>query len=184
MSFIDLAKKRYSVRKFAKQLVEQEKIDIILEAARVAPTACNYQPQRILVIQSERSLVKVDECTPYRFNAPLVFLICYDKPSCWINWSDEEAGIVDASIVVTQMMLVAEDIGLGSTWLGAFDFAKTRELFEVPDYLEIVAYLTVGYPAVDATPSHQHLKRFALETTTFYDDFSGIKPGKPSTREY
>ena len=70
MAFIDLARSRYSERRFAQTPIEPEKIDLILEAGRVAPTARNRQPQRILVVQSEEGLERIDRCTDCRFGAP------------------------------------------------------------------------------------------------------------------
>ena len=79
MEFDQLLKERYSVRKFSNQKVEKEKIDKILEAARIAPTAVNYQPQRILVVEDPDNLAKLKECTKYHFHAPLAMILCYDK---------------------------------------------------------------------------------------------------------
>ncbi|MDR1643630.1 MAG: nitroreductase family protein, partial [Clostridiales bacterium] len=83
MSFLDLATKRFSVRSYTSQPVEAEKIDAILECARLAPTAGNTQSQRIRVLADQESLAKVDESTRCRFGAPLVFMICYDEDACW-----------------------------------------------------------------------------------------------------
>lgn len=83
MDLLELLKKRYSVRKFDDRKVEKEKLDLILEAGRVAPTAVNFQPQRILVIESQEALENFKKCTPYHFNAPLALLICYDKSVSW-----------------------------------------------------------------------------------------------------
>ena len=88
MSFMDLAKNRYSERYFDTKPVEQEKIDKILEAGRTAPTACNYQPQRIYVIQSEEALKKLRSIRVSHFNAPLIMLVCYDSETAWRNPSD------------------------------------------------------------------------------------------------
>ena len=173
MEFTELAAKRYSVRKFLQQKVEQKKIDVILEAGRLAPTAHNFQPQRILVIQSEEGLAKVKECTKSHFHAPLVFLICYDKETCWVNFQGRKEGIVDASIVTTHMMYAAEQLGLGSTWVGAFHADKAIEVFNIPSNLEPVAMLPVGYPAESAQPSPLHYERFPIEKTVFYDTFNG-----------
>ena len=79
MDLLELLKKRYSVRKFDGRKVEKEKLDLILEAGRVAPTAVNFQPQRVLVIESEEALEKLKNCTPYHFSAPLALLICLNK---------------------------------------------------------------------------------------------------------
>lgn len=83
MDFLELAKERYSVRKFSDKKVEREKLDAILEAGRCAPTAVNYQPQRILVLESPEALEKLKGCTPYHFHAPLALLVCYDREASW-----------------------------------------------------------------------------------------------------
>jgi nitroreductase len=175
MEFLNLAKERYSCRKFKPDKIEKEKLELILEAGRVAPTAANFQPQRILVIDREEGLAKLKTCTPYLFNAPLALLICYDYDTCWKHkHSGKASGDVDASIVTTQMMLEATSLGLGSTWVAAFDHEKTRELFGIPEYLTPVALLPLGYPADDASPHPVHYKRFDINHTVFYNSFDGI----------
>lgn len=108
MDFLELAKERYSVRKFSDKKVEREKLDAILEAGRCAPTAVNYQPQRVLVLESPEALEKLKGCTPYHFHAPLALLVCYDREASWKRSFDNcDMGAVDAAIVTTQMMLEA-----------------------------------------------------------------------------
>jgi nitroreductase len=173
MNFSQLIATRYSVRKFKDQSVEKEKLDMILEAARNVPTAGNRQPHRILVIDKKEGLKKVDLCTPYRFDAPVVFLIVYDKTECWTRKFDgEPSGRVDASIVTTQMLLQATDIGLGATWIMFFDPLKVVAEFKVPEKLVPVAFLILGYPADDAVPAVQHSQRHPLEKIVYYHDFS------------
>ena len=101
MKFLDLAKTRYSVRRYKNQKVEQEKLDLILEAGRVAPTACNYQPQRLIVVQDEEHLRKLT-----RYNAPLAFIVCVDITEVWERPYDKKKSTdVDASIITDHMML-------------------------------------------------------------------------------
>ena len=180
MNFLQLAKdQRFSVRKFKAQAVEKEKLDLILEAGRIAPTACNYQPQRILVIEDAVALEKLKQCTPCHFDEPIALMVCYDKTTCWKNkTSGTVGGDVDASIVTTQMMLEAVELGLGTTWVGAFNHQKARELFEIPDYLVPVALLPIGYPADDVEPHPWHFKRFDIDHSVFYNSFDGIKEGE------
>ena len=165
-TFFELATERYSVRSFSTQTIETEKITQILEAGRVAPTACNNQPQRIKLITSSEDLAKVDECTPCRFNAPAVLLVCYEKSACWNRQFDgASSGEVDASIVTTHMMLAAQDLGLGSCWVMYFDPVKARELFGLSDKIVPVAMLPLGYPAQGATASEQHSDRMPMDKT-------------------
>ncbi|HCD46848.1 MAG TPA: nitroreductase [Lachnoclostridium sp.] len=181
MEFLQLVKERYSVRKFSDRKVEKEKLDLILEAGRVAPTAVNFQPQRILVIDSEDNLAKLKSCTPYHFHAPLALLVCYDSSVSWKrSYDNKDMGDVDASIVATQMMLEAADLGLGSTWVGHFDPVCIRTAFDIPEHLIPVALLPIGYPREDCTPHPFHEKRFDPEHTVFFNSFSGI--GSPKER--
>lgn len=164
MTFQELSAVRYSVRKFKSLPVELDKLAKILEAGRLAPTAHNSQPQRIKVITEPAELAMVDECTPCRFGAPAVLLVCYDKSVCWKRPFDGAlSGEVDASIVTTHLMYAAQDLGLGSLWVMYFDPAKAIEHFALPKTIVPVAMLPLGYPAEDARPSDSHAKREALD---------------------
>ena len=168
MSFLELAKERYSVRSFKPHGIESEKLAQVLQAGRVAPTACNYQPQRIMIITDPADLAKVDECTPCRFDAPTVLLICYDKTVCWERKYDGmTSGDVDASIVTTHLMLAAQEVGLGTCWVMYFDPAKTSKLFGLSESIVPVAFLPIGYPAENSTPAKDHSSRLALDQTVF-----------------
>ena len=172
MDFLTLAKERYSCRYFSHKKVEQEKIDKILEAARLAPTGRNSQSQRILVLTDEAELNKLSGCTPYGWNAPLVMIICYDKNECWHRDIDDfDGGSQDICIVTTHMMLEVTDLGLGSTWVGAFDPFKAREIYNVPENLEVAAILPIGYPSETAHPSRLHNDRKPVEEIAFYNKF-------------
>lgn len=166
MEFIDLLKKRYSVRKFAQKKVEPEKIENILEAGRLAPTAVNFQPQRIFVLESDESLAKLKECTRFHFDAPLAFLICYDNSVSWKrSYDNKDMGEVDASIVATHMMLEIANLGLGTTWVGHFDPQAVIEKFVLPENIVPVAIFPTGYPAPDAEPNVRHGERLNLTET-------------------
>ena len=180
MDFLHLAKDlRYCVREFKSDKLKKEDLDYILEAGRVSPTACNYQPQRILVIDTEEGCAKMRDCTHWPFNAPCYLLICYDKSTCWKNKTNGTiGGDVDASIVTTHMILAAASIGVGCTWVGAVNHQKAKEYFNIPDFLVPVALLPMGYPADTAEPNPWHFKRFPIEHTVFYNTFDGIEEGE------
>lgn len=170
MDFLELAKRRYSCRNFSEKKVEQEKLEKILEAGRIAPTAVNLQPQKILVLQSKENLEKLKECTQYGWNAPVIMIICYDKRLSWKRKYDgKDEGTVDASIVTTHMMLEAEDLGLGTTWIGSFDPEKVKETYDLPEEFEVVSLLPIGYPAEDAMPSAMHNKRKEMSEMVYWD---------------
>ncbi len=172
MDFLKLATDRFSVRKFTDKPLEKEVIDKIIEAAQVAPTGCNYQPQRILVINSEETLAKLRECTRCHFDAPCAMLVCYNKDECWTRpYDGNQSGIIDASIVTTHLMLQAAQLGVGSTWVMHFNPFKMCEAFAIPENIEPVALLVMGYPAPDAVPNERHTAYRPLEETIFYNKF-------------
>lgn len=145
MEFEKVLSERYSVRSFSEKKVEREKVDKILHAAALAPTAKNNQPQKIFVIESREGLEKVKKCTVCHFDAPLVFLICFDSSVSWKSHFDgRDFGPIDASIVTTQMMLEATNIGLGTTWVGLFDPETTRQVFELPENIVPVHFCLPG----------------------------------------
>ncbi len=163
MEFIDLAENRYSVREFSEKAVEKDVIEQILKAGQVAPTACNRQPQRVFVLQSEDALAKLKKCTMSHFNAPLALLVCYDKSECWQREYDGKlSGDIDASIVCTHMMLAAAELGVGSTWVMHYIPEAVREEFDLPEELESTAILVMGYPKDGNVPSPMHTKNKPL----------------------
>ena len=164
MTFFELAKARYSVRSYKPNPIEPEKLEKVLEAGRIAPTACNNQPQRIKIITEPADLKKVDECTPCRFGAPTVLLMCYDKTVSWKRQFDgADSGAIDASIVTTHLMLALQELGLASCWVMYFDPVKTIDLFALPENIVPVAFLPVGYPADNAKPASGHEQKVALD---------------------
>ena len=173
MKFMNLVHDRYSVRKFSDKPVEKEKLELVLQAGRLAPTAGNLQPQRILVIESGEAMEALKKCTPCHFGAPMALLVCYDKTaSAKRHYDNYNTGEADASIIATHMLLQIADLGLGSTWVAHFDPAAVREEFALPEHFVPVALLPLGYPAEDAAPNQQmHFQRKTLEETVFYNHF-------------
>ena len=167
--FLHLAAERYSVRRFRHEPVSQEAIDKILQAGHLAPTGCNFQPQRIFVIRSAEGMEKLRACTKCHFDAPMAMLVCYNKTECWTRKYDgEQAGWTDASIVTTHMMLQAHDIGVGTTWVMHFDPFAVREAFSLPENIVPVALLPMGYPAEDAQPHPLHSQMRPMEEVVSY----------------
>lgn len=172
MTFLDLARARYSVRAFDPRPVESEKLELILQAAQAAPSACNYQPVRILVLQKPEDLKKFSYMSRSIFGAPLVLIVCADVSVAWVRGFDKlnHAG-ADACIAATHIMLAAAELGLGTTWIGNFDPEQLDKQFEMPETLAPICILPLGYPASSAAPSDRHESRKPLEETVFYDHF-------------
>lgn len=159
MDFLTLAKERYSVRKLSGKPVEQDKIDKIIEAGIVAPTACNLQPFKIWVMESAEALEKVRQTNLFPFvkQAPVIFVIGGNADEAWKRKYDGHNFVdVDTSIVATHMMLEVQDLGLGTTWVGFFDPDKMKALFPEMEGYELLCMFGVGYPAEDSTPADGH----------------------------
>lgn len=172
MDFIKLASERYSVRKFKNIHLKKDEIDRIIKAGHVAPTGCNYQPQRILILNTENSINELKKCTKCHFDAPTAMLVCYNKDEVWRRKYDgKSCGVSDACIVTTHMMLQAWEMGIGTTWVMHFDPAAMRETFNIPENIEPVALLVMGYPADDAEPAPMHSLYKAVEEVVVYEKF-------------
>lgn len=172
MEFQKLIADRYSVRKFKKDKLSKEVIDAILDAGHLAPTGCNFQPQRILVINSDEAIEKLKSCTKCHFDAPCAMLICYNRDESWVRPYDKALSApVDASIVTTHMMLSAHDQGVGSCWVMHFNPGAMREAFNIPENYVPSALLVMGYPAEDSAPIEMHSKFRPKEDVIFYDSF-------------
>lgn len=172
MEYEKLIADRYSVRKFDGKRLDKETIDKILQAAHLAPTGCNYQPQRILVLNTDESIAKLKQCTKCHFDAPTAMLICYNKDESWVRPYDKALSApVDASIVTTHMMLMAHSLGVGSTWVMHFNPFTMREQFDIPENIEPLALLVMGYPHEDVEPNPRHSEYRPLSEVVFYDKF-------------
>ena len=169
MELLELAKARYSVRKFAEKPVEEEKLQKVLAAGALAPTAKNQQPQKIYVLESAEAIEKIRGITRCAFNAPVVLLVCGNKEQAWVNpFNDRSSAEMDCSIVTTQMMLQAQELGLGTCWVCWFDTKLTKEAFNIPENEEVFALLPLGYPAESSHPSSMHDSRKDLEETVVW----------------
>ncbi len=167
---MELAKNRYSVRKFADREVSQDLLDKVLEAGMVAPTAKNLQPQRIYVVRSREGLAGIDALTRCRYGAPVVFLFAYNEDEEWKN--PKQPGIVsgqqDVSIVATHMMLEAKDIGLDTLWIDLFPNAEAEKAFGLPKNERAVLLMALGYASPEAGPSENHTKKRPMSDLVRY----------------
>ena len=172
MEFEQLISQRYSVRSFKPEHLPQSVIDTILAAGHKAPTGCNYQPQRILVMNNDESIRKLKTCTKCHFDAPTAMLVCHNKEESWKRVYDGAlSSPVDAVIVTTYLMLAAQNEGVGSCWVMHFNPAAIRETFHLPQNIEPVALLVMGYPSDDAKPLDMHFKNRPIEETVIVDSF-------------
>jgi len=170
MNFTQLITDRYSVRNFSDKAVEDEKLMKILEAGRLAPTAVNYQPQKIYVLKSQEALDKVRKATRMAFNAPVVLIVAYDTTVSWKNKREPgyDSGEMDASIIATHMMLQAQELGLGTLWARGYKTEDIVNAFNIPSHIKPVMLLDLGYPAEESKPAHLHYERKDLKDTVTF----------------
>jgi nitroreductase len=139
---------RYSVRGYRSDPVDDETLATVLEAARLAPTAANRQPFRVLVVRTqgrEEELARVYG-RPWFIQAPLVLAVVAVPGEAWRRMDDKPYDEVDATIAMDHMVLAATALGLGTCWIAAFDPDAAREVFGLPDDVELVAITPLGYP--------------------------------------
>ena len=149
MEFLELIEKRYSVRAYKPDDVEDEKLQAVLEAARLAPTAVNYQPFQILVIHTKGRESELNHIYPPEWfvQPPIVLCVCAVRDEAWKRRDGKNFMDIDAAIVMDHMILAATDIGLGTCWIGAFDEDAAKEVLNLPEGIEPVVFTPLGYPA-------------------------------------
>ena len=169
MEFKSVVQNRFSCKKYSDRQVEAEKLQAILEAGRLAPTAKNLQEQRIYVIQSEEALAKVDKVTPCRYGAPTVLIVAFDKNNVFTYPGDKrDSGVEDAAIVATHMILAAANEGVDSCWLNYFNPDEVAKAFDLPENEEVLMLMDLGYAAEEGKPLSNHFSRKPIEDTVTY----------------
>ena len=138
---------RYSVRKYEKKAVELDKLKRVLNAGRIAPSARNLQNWKFVVVTDSKMISKIANSSEQKWMsgaAVIIAIVCTEPRimSCEIP-----AGPVDCSIAIDHMTLWAVEEGLGTCWIGKFQQSECKELLNIPQEMEVVELLTLGYPA-------------------------------------
>ena len=174
MDFLALAKSRCTTRGFTDRRIPPEDLERILEAGRVAPSACNRQPQRIIVVQDPENIRRVQKA--YRtFGSPCVLLVCQDKSDPLVRPFDGKCSAdLDIGIVCDHMMLAARERGIGSVLVGLFDPRIIAQEFGLPDYIEPTTLLFLGCPEKGfPSPERHATERKPLEEMVMYEGYGG-----------
>lgn len=171
MEFLELAKERYSCRKFSPKPIEPEKLAKILEAGNIAPTAVNFQPQKIYILQSDEAIAKVNSLCKCIYGAKTVLLFAYDSNHDWKNPTEEgiHSGEQDISIVATHIMLEACELGISSCWVNLFSNSKLAATFNLPESERVVLLMPLGYADETSKPHPKwHYEKKELSETVTY----------------
>lgn len=170
MTLDELIQHRKSVRKFKNQPVDKEVIEKIIESARLAPSAVNFQPWKFYICQSEEAKKTVRESYPREWfnNAPLYIVVCGDHGQSWKRPADgKDHCDIDIAIAVEHMVLKINDLGLGTCWVCNFNPQILKEGLHLEDNLEPVVLLPLGYPK-NNEPDARNKRRKALDEITVW----------------
>ena len=172
-NFLDLARSRYSVRNYQDRPVEEEKLGYILECGRIAPSAANFQPWHIIVIRDDRKRAELASTynRSWFIQAPVVLVICGDHKAGWKRADGKDHTDIDAAIITDHLTIAAAEQGLGTCWICNFDLALSRKILSLPENIEPVVYLTLGYPADSTDDNARHLKRKSMEEIIHPESF-------------
>ena len=151
MKFIDLILSRTSVRGYTDTEVEDEKIQYILKAAHLAPSACNNQPWVFIVIQNKHSRFSLEKTynRQWFLTAPVIIAVCCDRSLSWKRVDGKDYGDIDVAIALDHLTLAAAEQGLGTCWIGAFNMNEARKALLLPKHIEPIAFTPLGYPSPD-----------------------------------
>ena len=167
MEFMELAQTRYSVRAYESTPVEEEKLEQVLEAAVVAPTAANRQPFRLIVISTEGREAELQRIYGRKWftQAPLIICACAVPDEGWVRMAGKPSVDEDVTLAMDYLILAAHSLGLGTCWIAAFDPAAARDVLGLPDGVEPIAFTPLGYPADQPRPK----KRKDMSDLVRYD---------------
>lgn len=166
MSFLELAGMRHSCRSFRQDNVPDNVLQSVLEAARLAPSAVNYQPVLIIVVGDGelRDSINSSYEKDWISSAPVLLVVCGDHSSAWRRSDGKDYCDMDVALAAGYMTLAAGDIGLGSSWICDFDAMQVSKLLGTPSHIEPSVMLALGYPDDEgATTSPARERRKALD---------------------
>lgn len=171
MRFSQLITLRYSVRNYKNTPVESQKLEQVLNAARLAPSAVNFQPWHFIVVTKPENLTKI-HLTYHREwfrTAPVIIIACADHSLSWKRSIDgKDSAEIDVAIAVDHMTLQAADLGLGTCWVCNFDTQRCAEALKLPGHIEPVVMVPLGYPVEEEIPSK---RRKLLEEIIHWEKF-------------
>ncbi len=168
MQFEDVIRERSSTRRFSDKPLEREKLDKILEAGRLAPTAKNLQDFKVFVIESPEAIEKLDSAHPCRYGAPTSLLVCADTDSGFSTDEKHASGVVDACIVATHMMLEATNVGVDNIWTWAYGNEELAKVLGLANNYEPICVLPLGYRSNEDHGSRPHSERKNIEELVEY----------------
>jgi nitroreductase len=171
VDFTTVLKTRRSVRAYADRAVPAAMLGRVLEAARLAPSACNVQPWRFIVVQASSTRAQIAKhSADFVATAPVVLVCCGKRYPQAFNWMGDKLFLIDVAIAVDHLTLAARNEGLGSCWIGAFHDQPIKELLDIPADHDLVALIPLGFPASEGL-FHAQTERLPLERIVSHERF-------------
>lgn len=157
MSFYEVIKKRCSIRSYKPNPVEEEKLNRILEAARMAPSAANRQPICFVIIKDEKTKQQLKRVYDEKwfYTAPIIVCVCSIPEKAWIRSDGRNYADIDAAIAMDHLILAATEEGLATCWVAAFKVSILKSLLKLPPGVEPIAMTPIGYPQDIPEPTYR-----------------------------
>jgi nitroreductase len=170
MVVFEIIRKRRSIRLYEEKPVEQEKLNRVLEAGRLAPSADNCQPWRFIVAINDevKEKLRASYDEEWFVSAPVIIIGCAVPKEAWVRMDGQEYWMVDVAIAMQNMILAATELGLGTCWIADFDEEAARKALKLPQSVRIVAMTPLGYPAEEKRPVRN---RKSLSEIVHYDSW-------------
>lgn len=170
MGVFEIIRKRRSIRLYEEKPVEQEKLNRVLEAGRLAPSADNRQPWRFIVVTNDevKEKLRASYDEEWFVSAPVIIIGCAVPKEAWVRMDGQEYWMVDVAIAMQNMILVATELGLGTCWIADFDEEAARKALKLSQSVRIVAMTPLGYPTEEKRPVRN---RKSLSEIVHYDSW-------------
>jgi len=173
MSFLELAKRRYSSRSYQDKPVEKELLLQVMEAGRIAPSAKNNQPWHFVAITEKEPLAKIRDCyeEPWLETAKAIIVVCGDHRDAWRRSAGKIYTDMDVASAVSYMTLAATDLGLATCWICKFDVMKCVNILDLPDGVVPMVLLPIGYPTDEVDINRHEQLRKPLKEVVHFEKF-------------
>lgn len=173
MNFIDIAKARFSARNYKPAKIEEDTLFLVLEAFRIAPSAVNFQPWHLIIVSSNENKEKIYSAYPREWlkTAPILLVVCGDHSVSWKRSDGKDHLDIDLAIAIDHLTLQATALGLGTCWVCNFNALLLKQSLELPENIEPVAIIPLGYPMDEADPNRHTTKRKSLEEFVHRETF-------------